>query len=409
MVVRSVNTRERLPSHEELLYDYAQRLRNHTAGRRAVHVHLSHLQPHHRREHHLRIAASAFDALVRRFEGQCFRLTSGDIVTVLKGAGVREIDEAVLKLRYLFSEDPLAYGDDDPNGPGFCTWYDMEADYPAFFAEVQHLLHQFQAGRDAGPRPQGPAAVAAEQAAGEPMDPTRLARLESALSTADLTQHVRRQPVCAILPGQPPKPVFAELFVSIDELRRRIMPDVQIGSNRWLFQHLTEVLDRRVLRLLPQLEASVPITTSFNVNVASILSDDFMQFDREVRLRTAKSFILEIQPIDLFADIGAFFFARDYVRERGYKLCLDGMNHLSMPLVRRDEVGVDFYKVQWSPEVAHDTRGAHRERLVEAIRSTGAARIVLCRCDSEAAVAFGHALGINLFQGRHIDRLLAHA
>jgi hypothetical protein len=30
----------------------------------------------------------------------------------------------------------------------------------------------------------------------------------------------------------------------------------------------------------------------------------------------------------------------------------------------------------------------------------------MCRCDTEEAVTVGQALGISLFQGRHIDRLL---
>jgi hypothetical protein len=30
----------------------------------------------------------------------------------------------------------------------------------------------------------------------------------------------------------------------------------------------------------------------------------------------------------------------------------------------------------------------------------------MCRCDNEEAVTMGQSLGIALFQGRHIDRLL---
>ena len=405
MMQRPNKPREQLPEHEELLFDYAQRLRQHTVGRRAVWVHLSKLQPYNRREHHLRVAAGAFDQLLRRFDGQCFRMKNGDIVVLLKDAPTAELDQVVMKLRYLFSEDPLAYGDSEDADNPFSTVYDMQRDYQAFFDAASDRLEELrgQADREAV---QDMGVAAPAPAPGEPMDPARLARLESMLMSADVSGQIRRQAACAIVPGQRMKPVFNELFVSIDELRRRIMPEVEIASNRWLFQHLTELLDRRVLRVLPALEAQVPLATSLNLNVSTILSEDFQVFDREVRQRARKSFVVEVQPIDAFSDIGAFYFARDYLHERGYKLTLDGVNYLGLPLLRRAELGVDFIKVLWSHDAVLDQPPGRRQAFAQAIRDAGAARVVLCRCDSETAVNFGLEVGINLFQGRHVDRLL---
>lgn len=34
-------------------------------------------------------------------------------------------------------------------------------------------------------------------------------------------------------------------------------------------------------------------------------------------------------------------------------------------------------------------------------------RIILARCDSEEAIKFGNALGITMYQGHHIDRMIA--
>ena len=107
-----------LPSSEALLLDYAERLAKYLPGRRAVHVHLSKLLAVNRREHHLRMAASAFDPLVRRAQGQNFRLSNGDIVVVVKDVPVAEIDDVVLRLRYMFGDDPLVHVPDDPGtGP----------------------------------------------------------------------------------------------------------------------------------------------------------------------------------------------------------------------------------------------------------------------------------------------------
>ena len=94
-------------SQEYLLLDYAQRLERHRDGRRGVHVHLSRLKPQNRREHHIRIAMNTLDDFVQTFEGQSFLLGNGDLIFVVKGASLQQMDDAVMRMRYLFSEDPL--------------------------------------------------------------------------------------------------------------------------------------------------------------------------------------------------------------------------------------------------------------------------------------------------------------
>lgn len=401
---------EQLPDQEYLLLDYAERLRKHVVGRRAVHIHLSQLKPHNRREHHIRIAANAFQKLVHRYAGQRFQLKNCDLVVVVKDAGIAEIDEVVLKLRYLFSEDPLAHGEHDEAQQPFCTWYELEQDYEAFLAAAQALFDAYQA-RKQRPTPSPGTDSAAEEPEMplQPIDPVRLGRLEEALTSMDLAPLLRRQPVCAIMPKGEVRPVFHEIFVSIDMLRARVMPDVDIASDRWLFQHLTAFLDRRLLRILPDIEANLPLASSININLATLLSEQFLQFDRELRTRTPKSFVLELQSVDIFADMGAYMFARDFVRERGYKVCLDGLSHLTFPMVRRDDLGVDLEKIQWSPDVIGDVHAARREQFRQAIRRAGPARVVLCRCDGPEAIKFGQSLGITLFQGRYVDQLLTRA
>ena len=45
-------------------------------------------------------------------------------------------------------------------------------------------------------------------------------------------------------------------------------------------------------------------------------------------------------------------------------------------------------------------------KLKEHIDRCGRARIILARCDSDEAVRFGQSLGITMYQGRYIDKLL---
>ena len=124
---------------EDILRDYVERLGKFQAGRRVIHVHLSRLAPYNQRRHHLRIAGSAFEMLVRSFEGAQFTLFNNDLVVICKDATISQIDEYVLRLRFLFSEDPLFQAEDEGDD-AFCTWYDVEQDYEALLALTRELV-----------------------------------------------------------------------------------------------------------------------------------------------------------------------------------------------------------------------------------------------------------------------------
>jgi len=399
MSMRGGALRQEAPTHQEmLLLDHAVRLGRSPAGRLAVHLHLSRLRPNNRREHHLRIAASSFDTLLKRHDGQMFHINGDDLVLLLHQAPRDEVDRVVGKVRYLFSDDPVA---GEP-GADFATWYDLARDYPAFRAMAEATAREAEGrrklvakGTDADddlPRP--------------PLTAQGLARLETSLVNMDLTSLLRRQPIAALKPGMEPRVVFNEMYVSIPELRRRVMPDADLTADPALFQHLTQALDQRVLSLLPQVDGHIPTATSVNVNVATLLSPQFQSFDAKLRQFSAKTIVFELQPADIFRDIGAYMFARDFVRERGYRLCLDGLNHLSYPLLRSGELGFDLEKILWASDLAAEGVDPRRERFRQAVKMAGAARVILCRCDGPEAVEFGHALGIMLFQGRYVDRII---
>jgi hypothetical protein len=394
---------DKLPSQESLLAQYAQRLGRVREGRRAVHIHLSRLQPYNRRDQHIRVAVNTFELLVKSFEGQLFLLANCDIVFACKGAAVSAIDDAVMRLRYLFHEDPLTQ---ELNGENerFCTWYDLERDYDGFLAAAQKVLAD-EEGRVR--RLSTIVASTAEPPERAPIGPRHLGQLVESIVSADLSNLMRRQAICAIAPGEAPRPVLRELYISIAELRDVIMPGFNLASDRWLFQHLTQTLDQRMLKLLlKNNDSEVSQAFSINMNVSTLLSQDFLRFDTNLRSTARGTIVLELQLVDIFADLRAFAFARDFVKERGYRLCIDSIDDLALPYIDRERMGVDIVKLAWQPGLADRVReGA--DRLRAEIDRIGKARFVMIRCDSEAAIEFGRGLGILLFQGRHVDKLLA--
>jgi len=396
---------------ENLLLDFAQRLDRHRDDRRAVHLHLSRLKPQNRRDHHLRIAVNTLEDFTRAFEGQIFTLGSGDIIFVCKGVRLAQLDDIVMRMRYMFSEDPLASAEPDEEGHGrFATLYNVESQYAQFLEVAKQLFKQ---ENDRQKRLQQIANQSGEGApidTRRPLSPQQLGRLEETLERTDLSSVLRRQAICAFGKDEkdPPKPMFRELFVSVMDLAKTVLPDVDLAANRWLFQHLTQTLDRRVLRMLARADdTALHSSISINLNVPTLLSQEFIEFDSSLRMGSRGTLVVELQMIDILADYPNFLFARDFVREKGYRVCLDGVTPDTIAFVDRHKLGIDLIKLASSPALgAEDEDDIRLQEIGDEIARVGKGRVILSRVDNEAMIRNGKKLGVTLFQGRHVDQLM---
>jgi|SRR5579884_331961 len=397
----SSSRRPETTSQEATLLDYVTRLSRYRQGRRAVHLHLSQLQPYNRRDHHLRIAVQTFEAVVRLFEGQTFLLGNGDIVFIGNDATPAAIEEAVLRVRYLFEDDPLIRSGGTQGIDGFATNYELGADYDIFLRQV-HRLHDEETRRR-----QRQARVEDEQDTRRPMDAQHTAELIEAISRADLTNLMRRQPVCVIAANMAPTPIFRELFISIPDLRDAVMPNLDLAADRGLFQYLTRTLDLRMLSLLRRNDGGgMNGPFSLNLNVATVLSREFLAFDADLRTSVRGTIVIELQYADIIGDMEAFCFAREFAKARNYRMCLDGVTDLLAPLVDREKLGIEFVKLIWSPRMQAALRTGDFDDYRRTVERFGRAHTILCRCDDEQAVRFGQSVGITMFQGRGVERLL---
>jgi len=170
---------------------------------------------------------------------------------------------------------------------------------------------------------------------------------------------------------------------------------------------LTETLDRRVLSLLSKTEErDITGDISINLNVATLLSAEFMKFDENVIAAMRGNIVLELQQLDIFSDLNAYLFAREFVKERGYRICIDGVNYKTLPFIDRERLEADLIKLIWHPDII---QGGHdlTNQVKRQIMLTGADRVIMSRCDTEESIEFGRDNGIILFQGRHVEALIA--
>ena len=258
----------------------------------------------------------------------------------------------------------------------------------------------------------GPASETEEEEGEEtphsPLDPPNLAILEQAITQADLSTFIRRQPICAVVRDRKPEPVYYEIYTSIASLRETLMPDIDMQANLWLFQDLTKHLDRRMIAYLTQDDAALQHAFSINLNVSTLLLPEFLDFDEALSSGTRGGIVIELQLFDVYADLGNFLFARDFLHERGYKFCLDGTTHLSLPLINREDLGFDLVKLQWNPDLFEQMHGFRGDSLRQAAHDMGSERLILNRCDSEKALEVGESLGITLYQGHLLDSMLSN-
>ncbi len=184
-----------------------------------------------------------------------------------------------------------------------------------------------------------------------------------------------------------------------------LLPDVDLTANPWLFLSLSETLDKKVLEIINRHDdGSLAGNFSVNINVSTILSDDFLEFDDNISPSMRSSVILELQLVDIFSDIKAFMLAKNFAQSRGYKICIDGITVDKLTYLNRVNLDCDLLKIIWHPSfmdlIHEDTH------FMDYVNKAERAKMILCRIDDPQAVEVGNNLGINLYQGRYIQRLL---
>lgn len=377
------------------------------AGWHAIHFHLDRLLEQYKSDYQIKIAVNLIHDLLKNAEGGIYVMVDNSIIVLASRVDKALLSKLIFQLRYLYMDDVLAYTESGQENPHFCTAYDLQTQRPEFFELAAGRMSMLarKSGREAPPPPRP--AVVNPSVPADDLGPARLTSLERELMQVDLRKIVRRQPVCAMLPGGGMRRVFDELYIHIAHLRTSIKPEVNFFSNRWLFKYVTGLLDMRMLGLIQQDMAHyLPGPVSINLNADTLLSARFAEFDAALPASAKVAIVIEIPIVDVFADMQAFQAARSEVQRLGYRICIDGLSPASVSGIDRGKLGADLVKIQWNADTRGNLKDAHTQELAAALRSMGGGRAILCRCDNRYAVEYGQALGISLFQGRYIDSII---
>jgi hypothetical protein len=341
-------------------------------ARRVLLLRLSALPEHLGRPHHRRLAHEALLPLTGADRARLFRLPNADLTVIWRGAAEPALQACLHALHHLFADDPgrVPVSDELP------LILDLPKDAGRLLAEIEASLAPRETAR---PHPQHTLT---------PLDPSTLAALEKALAQVNMDRFVRRQRIYA---AEPDGFVLAweRRCLAIDEIAETMVPGRSLRADPWLFRRLTRTLDRRLLALLctpGELAGAGPF--SLDLNVASLLAPEFLRFDAALPSGLRGEIVVNLRPTDILADPAAFLFARDFIRARGYRVALAGIDAAGLPLLPLPSLGLDLLLLRWSAALADAALPEPH-------------RIVLCRADEPAALDWGKARGISLYQGRH--------
>lgn len=244
-----------------------------------------------------------------------------------------------------------------------------------------------------------------QQAPREAVDLSMLGQIKERLQRVDISTMLFSQPVYDVT-ARKPEILFRENYVSVRTLEDNFCPGQSLTASRWLFADLTADLDAAVLRFLADGPSEkMSGHASININLSSLASNEFVDFDSRIPPERRRKVILEITKTDVFENMRLYRELVPFLRQRGYRLLLDGLSFLNVAAIDFSGIDCDFAKIFWSGEAEN----LDQETLAfigAKIRAPGAPRFVLARCDGAESVRVARSLGIDLAQGRLIDALV---
>lgn len=220
---------------------------------------------------------------------------------------------------------------------------------------------------------------------------------------SDISSHIFNQPIYALGSGGA-RPIikFVEFYVGMKSFEDDVCPQFSITGDPWLFTRLTGEFDRAMLRHVRREISRFPLSSfSLNLNATSVMTSEFTLFSESLPAGVASRVVLELGKVSILQDWALAEEVCQLARQRGFRLCLDGLDLRDFANLRLKHLDFDFVKLKWSLEAMRDQPLV--ERAVRTMTEIDRDRVVLSMCDSPHAFSFARTAGIRYVQGRLAD------
>ena len=375
-----------IPAAEQRLIEKLKRIQYNLFNTTAVIFRLSALNPANRSPNQLKITQNAVNNTAIKTQSEVFVLLNEDIVVIGQNMQPQAFERTISSIRNMFLSDYFV------------------ATHPNDFIRTYPLEHDFHLVMDYAKKCEADAHQQLQQAQKKevPLAPEHLDAILRNIQGFNILKIIRRQEAIEITPQGKFSSMFLEYFTSMADLKKAIAPDVNVLSNRWLFQHLSETLDKRMLGISKDLLAHTPKNISLNLNISTIFTPAFEQFLSS--MPDTMSIIVEVQLMDIIQNTHNYMIARDLLHKAGHQILIDGLHPISFEFMDMTILDPDFMKLNWSPALVKQSES---EKLTERLKSIDPNRLILMRCEDETSLAWALLHKITRFQGYFIDDLTA--
>ena len=391
---------------ENVVFDYVSKFCQNRGDFKAVYLNLNKLNNKSDLAKNKKVIVESLMPIVQRGVAKTFSMLNEDVLVIFNKNISDEIASLLVKIKFLLNDDEKVGAASSLEECGVAAIFDLATEYGDFskkvvascYAEETKNIPQVDSRKVSFFK-------TSSKFYKKELTAEMLAKVQKIISVSDFSSFIRRQAVCAVIGKSAPHRVFEEVFVSIPDMRDSLLPEIEITSNPWLFLALTETLDKRVLEIISRHDdGALSGNFSVNINVSTILSDHFLRFDDSISAAMRQTIVLEMQLVDIFSDLRSFILAKTFAKARGYKICIDGITVDKLKYLNRKNLDCDLMKIVWHPSLVEIFN--EDKHFMDYMNKAERAKIILCRIDDVNAVEAGNALGINLYQGRYVQRLL---
>lgn len=354
-----------------------------------VHFKLSALKPANRTAKQMHVMMSLLEDLLAHSRSRLFLMSDGDLFIVGRNIPHPVLQKTISSIRQLYQADPVVSMSAEIN---FCEVYDLGYEFDSIVKLAQRKSDIAKNAKRRQLQNQNQNLI--------PLAPEHLDAILRNIQGFNVLKVIRRQEAIQITRSGKYCSLFQEYFTSMADLKAAIAPDVDVLSNRWLFQHLSETLDKRMLSVHKELFARTPGGISLNLNISTIFTKTFEEFLNSVP--ESKTIVVEVQLMDIIQNTRNFIMAKDLLHEAGHKILIDGLHPISFRFLDLTLLDPDLVKLNWSPAIPENT---DTPPLEETIKEIDSQKIILMRCEDEESIKWGLTNGISRFQGYFIDAL----
>jgi len=213
---------------------------------------------------------------------------------------------------------------------------------------------------------------------------------------------VRNQEAVKKTPDGNLETMMTEYYISMDLIRKPLFVDVEMRGSGRIFQEFTLVLDQIMLQSFNKMQTAVG-RCSMNLNVESVFTEAFENFIEDTPTNKLANIVFEFRQANIVENFDEFQVARGLIKSKGATIAVDQIFPQTVGLVDLEYIGASYAKIHWrtgAEEILRD-----RTKAIKYMIECNVVPLMI-RVDADRAFDVAATMGIDIFQGFHVDELI---